>query len=249
MEFAAPTAWAAGLVFARVTAIIMLIPGIGDTAVPPRVRLAFCFLIALVLAPVVSKAVPAIPPTMAAGALILIGEIAVGLAIGAATRILYSSLATAGAIAGIQTGLSFAMLADPSQGSQGAIFGAFLAVLGTALIFATGLHHWFFMAAASSYDKFPVGGTLALESLVQFGIRAFSDAFSIALQITAPLIVFGLAINVAVGLVNKLAPAVQLFFIVQSAQVLFGLVVFMITAGAGMLVWLDRMDTAARALN
>jgi flagellar biosynthetic protein FliR len=176
-------------------------------------------------------------------------EILIGLSLGLTTRILFSALATAGAIAGMQTGLGMAMAFDPSQQQQGAVFGTFLALLGTALVFQSDVHHLFISGAAKSFDNFSPGAPLPLGDMAQFSLRAFSQAFSLAIQITAPLLLFGIVINVALGIINRVAPAIQVFFIAQPIQVLLGIMLFAITAGAGMLVWLEAIAAAGRSLN
>ncbi len=249
MEWVASTIWAMGLVFARAGAFCMLMPGLGEQAVPARIRLSFAFLLTIVIAPVISGAVPPIPASTSGMVALIVQEVAIGLLMGAAARFCLGALATAGAIAGLQTGLSFAMQFDPSQGQQGAIFGAFLVVMGLALIFAADLHHWFIAGTLASYERFPLGRMPAMGDIAEFGIQGFRDAFTVAVQITAPLIVFGLLFNLGLGVLSKLAPTIQVFFILIPAQVLAGLLVFLLTAGAGMLVWLEYVERVARSYN
>ena len=249
MELIPQTIWVIGFVFARVGALMMLAPGIGDSFVPARVRLMVSLFMAILIAPIVSSSIPALPAQPIDMGFMLIKEIIIGLALGLGTRILFSALATAGAIAGMQTGLAMAMAFDPSQNSQGAVFGTFLALLGTALIFQTDTHHLFLTGAAHSYTNFIPGAPLPLGDITQFTVRAFSQAFSLAIQITAPLLIFGIVMNTAMGIVNRIAPAIQVFFIAQPIQILLGIMVFSVTAGAGMLVWLEAIAAAGKSLN
>ena len=92
---AASQVYAGGLIFARVAAIVMLLPGIGDTSVPPRVRLAFAFLMALMLMPVVARGM-AVPPDVSGVAGAVIKELMIGLMIGGILKIFLSSLSTTG---------------------------------------------------------------------------------------------------------------------------------------------------------
>jgi flagellar biosynthesis protein FliR len=248
MDWIASTLWAVGLVFARVGAFCMLMPGVGEQSVPARARLGFAFFLSIMLAPLLAQAVPAIPQAMP-GLVVMIGqEILIGLLMGAATRFCLGALATAGAIAGLQSGLSMAMQFDPAQGQQGAIFATFLVTMGLALIFAADLHHWFIVGAWGSYERFPLGRFPAWGDIAQFGIQGFSQAFLIGVQITAPLLVFGLLFNFGLGILSKLAPTIQVFFIMMPVQILLGLLVFLLTAGAGMLVWLDYVEQVGRSL-
>ena len=249
MELLPQTVWVIGFVFARIGALMMLAPGIGDSFVPGRVRLMVSLFLAILIAPIVSAAIPALPAQAADMAFMLVKEIVIGLSLGLGTRILFSALATAGAIAGMQTGLAMATAFDPSQNSQGAVFGTLLALLGTALIFQTDTHHWFLTGAANSYNNFIPGAPLPLGDIAQFTLKAFSQAFSLAIQITAPLLIFGIVMNIALGIVNRIAPAIQVFFIGQPIQILLGIMLFSVTAGAGMLVWLDAIAAAGKSLN
>src|SRR6185436_10788524 len=107
--------FAAGLVFARLAAIVMLIPGIGETFIPPRIRLALALSLALMLLPVVGAGVPPIPVGVSGVAGAVIKEVLIGLMIGAILRLFMSSLVTAGEIVSIQTTLAFAQTANPTQ--------------------------------------------------------------------------------------------------------------------------------------
>jgi flagellar biosynthetic protein FliR len=249
MELLPQTVWVIGFVFSRVGALMMLAPGIGDSFVPARARLTVSLFLAILIAPIVSNSVPPLPAQAADMALMLIKEIAIGLALGLTTRILFSALATAGMIAGMQTGLAMATAFDPSQNQQGAVFGTFLALLGTALVFQTDTHHWFITGAAHSYQNFIPGADLPIAQFAQFVLKAFSQAFSLAIQITAPLLLYGIVMNIAIGIVNRVSPMIQVFFISQPIVILLGIMLFAVTAGSGMMVWLDAIIAAGQSLN
>ncbi|MEN9856129.1 MAG: hypothetical protein RLZZ157_1255 [Pseudomonadota bacterium] len=249
MELLPQSLWSIGFVFARVGAMMMLAPGIGDSFVPPQARLMISLFLSLMIAPIVSASVPPLPAEAANMALMLMKEIVLGLAIGLGTRILFSALATAGAIAGMQTGLSMATAFDPSQSQQGAVFATLLAMLGTSLIFQTDTHHWFLTGAVKSYQNFLPSAALPLAQITQFTLKAFSQAFALAVQITAPLLIYGIIMNIAVGIVNRVAPAIQVFFISQPIQVLLGIMLFTVTISSGMLVWLEAIAKAGKSLN
>jgi flagellar biosynthesis protein FliR len=249
MELLPQTVWATGLVFARIGALMMLIPGIGDQFVPARIRLMVALFLAFVISPVIATRVPALPDAPAMMVALLGGEIIIGLAIGLATRMLYAALATAGAIAAMQTGLAMASAMDPTQGSPTAVFGAFLSILATALVFQTGAHAWFITGAAATYQNFAPGAAMQWGEMADYVTGTFSKSFALGLQITAPLLLFGIVFNIALGIINRVAPAIQVFFIAQPVQILLGIALFMITISGGMLVWLDAVADAGRAMN
>ncbi|WP_240007919.1 flagellar biosynthetic protein FliR [Pseudaquidulcibacter saccharophilus] len=249
MEFIPQQIWAFGLVFARLGGIFMLAPALSDTSVPPRIRLSLALLVSFIIAPLVSYKLPPLPATNGALYALLGVEIVIGLAIGSILRVLFSALTTAGAIAGMQSGLGFAMSIDPSQGQQGSIFSTFLVVVGTALIFASNLHHLFITGMINSYNFMPPNGHFNFGANAEWAIKSFSDAFGIAVRITAPMLLFGIVYNVVLGVINRAAPAIQVFFIAQPIQVFLGIFLFLITLGAGMMTWVNFMADAARQLN
>ena len=140
------------LVFARVGAMVMLLPAIGEMGVPSRVRLVLALAISFALTPQVQSDYPAVAPqtTVALGILIA-QEVTAGVLVGAMARIIMSALQVAGYLIATQTGLAYAQTIDPTQNTQGAVLGNFMTLLGTMLIFVTNLHHLAIGAIAGSY--------------------------------------------------------------------------------------------------
>ena len=118
--------WAGGLIFARIGAVLMLIPGIGEAYVPPRVRLSLALLITLALWPVVRTTLPPLPESLASMVGWIIREAVVGLMIGLLLRMFMAALTTAGEIISLQTTLSFSQTANPMQAQPGTTIAAFL---------------------------------------------------------------------------------------------------------------------------
>ncbi|MBM3585653.1 MAG: hypothetical protein FJX36_14930 [Alphaproteobacteria bacterium] len=119
------------LVFARVGAAIMVLPGFGEGFVFPRARLALALLVSIVIAPVVAPSLPALPAGDGEALGLVAREVLVGLALGGIVRFLIAAIGIAGAIIATQTGLAAASMFDPSQGDQIAVVGRFLTVAVT----------------------------------------------------------------------------------------------------------------------
>lgn len=238
--------YAAGLVFARVGAIVMLIPGFGETAVPPRIRLAFAFILTLVLFPLAAPQVGAIPTAVSGLGGAVIKEVLIGLMIGGLLRLFLSSLAVAGEAVSLQTTLSFAQTANPLGGAANTSIGAFLGVLGVTLIFATDLHHSFIGAIARSYTLFPPTRPVPLQDASDMAVRTVGEAFALGVQLAAPVIVFSLVLNLAAGLIGRMLPQFQIFFVATPINVLVGLSVFALSLGLIGLVWIDRYEAWLR---
>lgn len=241
-------AWAAGLVFARVGAIVMLIPGLGDAAVPPRIRLSFALLLSLCLIPVARPALPFLPLTLGGMAGFVIKELLIGLMIGAMLRLFISALAVAGETISIQTTLSFAQTTNPAMGQQGTSIASFLGVLGVTLIFATNLHHLFLGAIADSYRVFAPTGDVPVRDAGLMAARMVGQTFALGVQLAAPVIVFSLVFNLGVGLVARVMPQFQVFFVATPLALLLSLSVFALSLGLVGLVWLGQFESFTRSL-
>jgi flagellar biosynthetic protein FliR len=215
------------LIFARVGSILMLLPALGEQMIPARLRLAFALALTLVFLPLLSSSLGPLP-TDFVGVLVLMGhEIIVGLILGAIVRIITMATQVAGAVIAYQSGLSFAQSADPTQaGVQGAVIGAFLSFLGVTLIFATDLHHVMVAAIYESYEMFPTTAEIMWDDVAQVVINAIAGAFVIGVQMSAPFIVFGLVFNIGLGILSRLMPQLQVFFIAMPANILVGLILF-----------------------
>jgi flagellar biosynthesis protein FliR len=232
--------YAAGLIFARLGAIVMLIPGIGETFVPARVRLSFAFLFALILFPIIGGAVPAVPTTVSGAGGAMIKEVLIGLMMGGILRLFMTSLSTAGEIVSIQTTLSFAQTANPTEAQPTASLGTFLGLVGLLLIMTTNLHHLFIGAVVKSYTIFPFTRDVPVADAGQLAVQTVSRSFGLGLQLAAPVLVFSLVFSVATGLVARVMPQFQVFFVAAPLQVLLGLSVFALSLGSIGMVWVDR---------
>ncbi|MFZ5669243.1 MAG: flagellar biosynthetic protein FliR [Pseudomonadota bacterium] len=231
--------YAAGLVFARVGALVMLVPGLGDASVPPRIRLAFALLMALILAPLTAPGL-AVPTTVGAASGAVIGETLIGLMMGAILRLVMSALATAGEVVSIQTTLGFAQTANPTQAQPSATLSTFLTLLGTVLIMTTDLHHLFFGAMVRSYELFPFGRVMPVADAGSLAVQTVAGSFALGLQLAAPVIVFSLVFNIAAGLVGRAMPQFQIFFVATPLSVMLGLSVFALSLGTVGMVWVGR---------
>ncbi len=221
------TAFTFMLIFARVGTLMMLIPGLGEQSIPARLRLTFALALTLVLLPMLSSTLPALPDDLGALGGLMLHEIAVGLMLGGITRLIVMATDVAGAIIAFQTGLSIAQGANPGEsGIQGVVIGNFLSMLGVTLIFATGLHHLALSAIVNSYKMISPTDPLIASDVMQMAIRVASQGFLVGVQMAAPFIVFGLVFNVGLGILSRLMPALQVYFLSMPGNIFVGLVLF-----------------------
>ena len=232
--------YAAGLIFARLGAIVMLLPGIGEAVIPPRIRLAFAFLFTLMLFPVLTRSMGPLPGAVSGVGGAVIKEAAIGLMIGAILRMFLSSLATAGEIISIQTTLGFSQTANPAQAQPSTSLATFLGLMGVVLIMTTDLHHMFLAAIVQSYQLFPIAKPAPVADAGQLAIQTMGGSFALGLQLAAPVVVFSLIFNIATGLVGRVMPQFQIFFVASPLMVLFGLSIFALSLGSIGMIWIDR---------
>jgi flagellar biosynthetic protein FliR len=218
------TAYLYILVFARVGSILMLLPALGEQIIPARMRLGFALVFAAVLYPLVTPTLPAFDGDMLAVLGHLVHEIAIGLILGAITRLITLAAAIAGSAIAFQAGLSGALGADPTNGGvQGALVGTFLSLLGATLIFATDLHHVALMAIRDSYMIFSPTQPILFGDAAELAVQSTASAFVIGVQMAAPFLVLGLVFYLGMGLLGRMMPQLQVFFVVMPATIWVGL--------------------------
>ena len=232
--------YVAGLVFARVGAMVMLMPGIGDPVVPPRIRLSFALLMSLLLAPLVYRSIGPVPTSVGALGGAVIHEVLIGLMIGGVLRIFMGAMTTAGEIISLQTTLSFAQTTNPMGAGSSTAVATFLSMLGLTLIMATDLHHLFIGAIVKSYDIFPFTRAVPVNDAAALAVRTVADSFKLGVQLSAPVLVFSIVFNLATGLVGRVMPSFQIFFVTSPLSVILGLSLLGVSLGGIAMVWTDR---------
>lgn len=230
------------LAFTRIGTAIMVMPGIGNTFVPPNIRLYFALGFAFVFFPVIQSKLPAQVPETALMLTLLMFEFIIGLFIGMVSRILMSALDVAGLLISMQASLANAQLFNPGFASQGSIIGTFLTIAGMTLMFTTDLHHLLIMAIVESYDMFPIGKTLDLGSMSELLTHAVAGSFAVGVQMAAPWLVLILLLYVGMGVMSKLMPQVQVFMIAVPVQIWLALIILALVFSTMMLIWIDQFS-------
>jgi flagellar biosynthetic protein FliR len=228
------------LVLARTGSMIMLLPALGQGGIPAQVRLVLALAITVAMAPTVQGAYPAAAPTTILQLGLLIAqEVTCGILVGGMSQLIMSSLQTAGYLIATQTGLAYAQTIDPTQHEQGAVIGNFFSLLGAVLIFSTDLHHLAIGAIAGSYKMLPPGAALPTGDMAELTIRIVSASFVLGFQLAAPFLVFGFALYAALGILARLMPQLQVFFVAMPINIMFGFVLLALLLGSMMTLFLN----------
>jgi flagellar biosynthetic protein FliR len=213
-----------------------------------RVRLTVALVLAAVLLPL-HQAAYQIDLRSFGPLIALLGqELFIGAMLGLTARLTIAGLQIAGNVIAQQLGLGFVTAVDPTQGQQSVIVGNFLTVLGVTLIFATDLHHLVIAALDDSYKLFQPGEIPLLGDVAALTTRTVAAAFRIGIQLSAPFLVFGLLFNLGLGVLARLMPQMQVFFVGLPLSILLGFLILIVVLGAMMTAFLGSVEDVLRAL-
>jgi flagellar biosynthetic protein FliR len=230
------------LTFARVGAMVMLLPGVGEQTMPSRVRLGIALVLTAIIMPAHQKAYTVDLTAMGPVMLLLFQELVVGAVLGLTARLAISALQVTGSVIAQQLGLGFVTAVDPTQNQQGLLVGNFLTLLGVALVFATDLHHLVIAAMNDSYAIFQPGELPLMGDAAQHVTRIVATAFRIGIQLSAPFLVFGLLFNLGLGILSRLIPQMQVFFIGLPLSIILGLLLLLVVIGTMMGTFVDYLN-------
>jgi flagellar biosynthesis protein FliR len=227
------------LVFARTGTMVMLLPGLGEQNISARLRLTIALVLAAVLLPLHRNDYHIDPGALGPVIVMLVEEIIIGAMLGLTARLTISALEVAGSVIAQQLGLGFVTSIDPTQGEQGAIIGNFLTLLGITLFFATDMHYLVIAALNDSYTLFAPGEMPSTGDAAALITKIVSGAFRIGIQLSAPFLVFGLVFNLGLGVLSRLMPQMQVFFVALPASIAIGFLFLILVLGSMMGLFLD----------
>lgn len=231
----------AAAVFARITGVFLIAPGLSSIRIPMRVRLYLALAIAWALAPlVIDDAVAAIEGSAPATILKVLGtETVIGLLIGLLARLLLMALETMAVAIANMTGIG----GIPSITVDGPTPTPAAATLFTAtaltLIFVSDLHYEILRGLLGSYTVLSPGAGLDPRDALTAVADQISAAFFAALRMAAPFFIYALIFNFAVGILNKLTPQIPAFFVALPLMIAGGLFLMALTIREMMIAFID----------
>lgn len=241
-EFLVTGVFAFILAFVRIGAAMFIMPGLGDSFVPERIRLHMALGLTLALFPLV---MPYIPYPLPGGVMLvslIVMEFIIGVFFGTIARIFMMVMDIAGMMISMQSGLANAQVFNPTLATQGSIVGAFLSVTGVVILFQTNMHHFLIMGVMETYELFQIGAIPDTGSMAQLMAGTISKAFNVGIKISAPFIVITLLIYVGMGVLARLMPQIQVFLLALPLQILLSLITLSLVLSAGFLYWLTEFE-------
>ena len=230
------------IIFTRIGSAMVLLPGFGESHVSPKVRLALSILICLVIAPVLADKIPPMSDRVSDLGLLIFGEALIGIFMGTVARMFLSATAAAGMIAANLSSLANALVQDPISAQQASIMGTFMTSIAMVLILILDIHHLFILGLVDSYDLFIPGQPLPTGDFSNMISRVVGDTFNLAARMAAPFIVVGMVFFLGLGLLAKLMPQMQVFFVAMPLQVAMGITVLFLSVPVMIKVFLISLE-------
>jgi flagellar biosynthesis protein FliR len=219
--------------FLRISGFILTAPIIGTRALPRQIRMLLALALTGVLAPLVKfdAALDKIQTVSAAGLLLVVQQITIGVALGLVLRMIFVVFEFAGQVIAQQMGLGFAAMVDPQSGMQVPVISQFYVVLATLLFFATNAHHQLIQLLADSFTILPIGASIERDMLAS--IMTWSgDLLALAVMLMLPVIIALLVVNLVFAVMTRSAPQLNIFAIGFPITLLFGVLMMLLTIPA-----------------
>jgi len=224
------------LVFLRIGSAIMFMPGFSAGYVNARQRLSIALAVSLVIVPFLDSHLPGQPNDTLQALKIYLFEVTYGVFFGLLMQILFSALSLCGNFIGQAIGFSNAQIFDPAFQTQSIVIETFLSILALTVIFVTDTHHLMLSAVIDSYTLFPVGSPLPVGDFSDFMSNTLNQSFIMGFKIGSPFIAFSLIFYVGMGLVSRLMPQLNIFFLSLPLQIYLGVGLLFITTPM-MILW------------
>lgn len=226
------------MIFARLGAAMMLMPVFGNSNIFMRARLLLALAISFLLLPVLGPYVPPMPAQPLSLLLLVLGEVTIGLFFCLVLQALLTPIDLAGNFISYSAGLANAFVFDSSSMQQSQILSSFLSLVGITLVLVTNSHHLMLEGMIGTYDLFRPGAGVPIDDMSSVFVDTLRQTFRIGMSLAAPLVVFSLTFNTALGLINRLVPQMQVFFVGMPLQILCGLFLLGVSLPAIMLWFL-----------
>ncbi|MDQ6993372.1 MAG: flagellar biosynthetic protein FliR [Mariprofundus sp.] len=219
------------LVMLRISFLIMMLPVLGHQLLPTQIKVGLIVLLTIVIFPLVEDNVAVIPLKPISFVLVAIHEILVAAAVALFAQLIFAAVQFAGILMSTGMGLAMANMFDPTTHSQQPVVSTFASALAMLLWLSAGAHHFFIAALIESFTLLPIQQPLNFPA-VSILTDAMAQMFILGLKIAAPIIILITLINVALGLLSRAVPQIQVFFVSAPLTVGLGLLTFSLSMPA-----------------
>jgi len=216
-------------VFVRVGAILISLPFFGSGNVPARLKTGLAFLVSLIAYPLIKFDGIIFPTGLFPLSIALASEVFIGLIIGYASRLVFAGVQMAGHLVGFQMGFGIVYVIDPSTSSQVSVTSQFENILAMLIFLSINAHHWFLKGIVESFSLVPLLGFHFTGAVANIMIDIFKNVFIIGIKLGAPVIAALFFTTIALGLVARTVPQINVFIIGFPLQIGIGLLMMGLT--------------------
>jgi flagellar biosynthetic protein FliR len=218
------------LIFARVMAMVAAAPVFGNESIPVQLKIAIGMFIAFVMFPMLSHMALQVDVRLFAMVILMIKEVAVGLILGFAAGFIFGGVRYAGELISFMMGFSLASIVDPESGQQNGITSEFMYMVTLLVFLIINGHHFVLEALQMSYVTVPIGGLALKGPLLETMITLGGVLFILAVKLAAPILVALFMINVALAVLARVSPQMNVFMLSFPLNIGVGMTVLITTA-------------------
>lgn len=213
------------LIFARVSGIFTAAPIFGSRNIPVVAKAGLALAITYILFPMIFNTKTTIPDAFFAYVLVVAGEFLIGLIFGFASSLIFSAVQMAGQILDMQIGFGIVNVLDPQSGQQLPLIGNFKYILALLVFLVTNSHHLLLSALFNSFKLIPVTGVVFHADIAQVIVDMVGGTFVIALKISFPVLLSLFLTDVALGILARTMPQMNIFVVGVPGKIIVGLFV------------------------
>lgn len=226
-------------IFLRIGAALMLMPGYSSSYVNTRLRLSAALMISIILIPFLNDIIPSPAQTITENIRMFTMELGYGIFLGTIMQLMYYAINMCGNFVGQSSGFANAQMFDPTSQNQSIVSETFLSLIAITVIFILDLHHLMLSAVIDSYTIWPAGQNFPIDDMTEYLTSTMNNSFILGFKIGAPFIAFMLIFYTGMGLLSRLMPQLNIFFLSLPLQIHLGLGLLLITCPI-MIMWFCR---------
>ncbi len=229
------------LILVRMSTFIIVAPIFSSRGIPAYIKIGLALFLSLLILPVIS-----INRTMSLDGnyiIYVIEEAMIGLSIGFMGQLIFTAIQVAGSFIDLQVGFALANVIDPQTGIQSPITGNFKYTFAVLLFLVLNIHHLFIGAIISSFHTLPITGEwfskINSEPIMMLVVATFSQMFVLAFKIAAPIIITLLLTDIALGIVARTVPQLNVFVVGMPLKIFILYFIFIIIASGLIYIFKD----------
>lgn len=225
------------LLFTRIAAAVMVFPALSDPSINVRARLLVTLGISFILFPLLSSNLPALPEQVGVMMLLLFSEMIIGILLGLGARLMMAAMSFAGELIAFLAGFQSASLFDPQTATNTSAPTIILTLCAGVVLLGLNLHHQLILAIVESYQIFKPGMLPDVGEVSAAYITMMMILTSLGLQLAAPVMVAGVLANALFGVLNRLVPQLQTFFVSVPVSITISLLIIIAGIGTMLQLW------------